>query len=395
MTAKKLSVKMFGKFSAKYGDEVLTFGRQGDSKFGQLFQILMTRPGQGFSKRNIAEAFYDWDKVEDPNASLNNMIFRLRKYLEASPLPPGEYLFLNGGVLQFGGEIEVESDVWSFEKIAHEFKEEQDREKKAKLCEKACELYRGEFLPHLSSEQWVIDKSRNYQKLYFEMMEFLFSFLKEEGDFSKLESLSEKTAKLYPSEGWEIWQIDSMISMNRYEEAEKLYQKTMRHLQRLDAFLSKEQQERLLEAGEKIRQPEGTEEDIRKYLMETVLGQGAYGCTFQGFLDCFRMLKRVMERGTVRFCLLLCTILDSGGRPLNSQKDCDKQGKKLCAVFQTHLRLGDIYTKYCEGQYLLLCVGMGKENVPEIGARIDMGFRKRCGGRGGISCRILDDGDMW
>lgn len=97
MTAKKLSVKMFGKFSAKYGDEVLTFGRQGDSKFGQLFQILMTRPGQGFSKRNIAEAFYDWDKVEDPNASLNNMIFRLRKYLEASPLPPGEYLFLNGG----------------------------------------------------------------------------------------------------------------------------------------------------------------------------------------------------------------------------------------------------------------------------------------------------------
>ena len=89
MESKKLSVRMFGRFSAKYGSEVLTFGRQGDSKFGQLFQMLMTRPGQGFSKRNIAEAFYDWDKVEDPNASLNNMIFRLRKYLEASPLPAG------------------------------------------------------------------------------------------------------------------------------------------------------------------------------------------------------------------------------------------------------------------------------------------------------------------
>ena len=89
MASEKLSVKMFGKFSVKYGGKVLTFGRQGDSKFGQLFQILMTRPGQGFSKRNIAEALYDWDKVEYLNASLNNTIFRLRKYLEASPLPSG------------------------------------------------------------------------------------------------------------------------------------------------------------------------------------------------------------------------------------------------------------------------------------------------------------------
>ena len=50
---KKLLVKMFGGFSASYGDEVLTFGRQRDSKFGQLFQILMKRPGQGFSKGEI------------------------------------------------------------------------------------------------------------------------------------------------------------------------------------------------------------------------------------------------------------------------------------------------------------------------------------------------------
>lgn len=43
---KKLRVKMFGVFSASFGDAVLTFGRQRDSKFCQLFQLLMTRPGQ-------------------------------------------------------------------------------------------------------------------------------------------------------------------------------------------------------------------------------------------------------------------------------------------------------------------------------------------------------------
>lgn len=147
VTEKKLSVKMFGGFTASYGEEVLTFGRQRDSKFGQLFQILMTRPGQGFSKNEIAESLYKWEEVEDSNATLNNTIFRLRKYLAASPLPPGDYLFLRMGVLYIAGEIEMESDVWSFETMARAFETEQDKRKKVELCEKACELYQGEFLP--------------------------------------------------------------------------------------------------------------------------------------------------------------------------------------------------------------------------------------------------------
>jgi len=115
--AKKLRVKMFGVFSASYGETVLTFGRQSDSKFSQLFQLLMTRPGQGFSKKSIAEILYGRAEVENANASLNNTIFRLRKYLKESPLPPGEYLTLDNGVLRFSGNVEAESDAWSLSLI--------------------------------------------------------------------------------------------------------------------------------------------------------------------------------------------------------------------------------------------------------------------------------------
>ena len=142
--------------------------------------------------------------------------------------------------------------------------------------------------------------------------------------------------------------------------------------------------------GDRICRLEGAEEEIRKCLIETVAGQGAYSCTLQSFLDCFRMVKRVIKRETVHFYLILCTILDNNGQPVNNCKNCEKREKKLCEVFRTHLRLGDIYAKYCEGQYLLLCLGMEKEDTSEIGERIDMDFRKRCGGRGGISCRLMD-----
>ena len=119
--AKKLWVKMFGGFSVRYGDEVLGFGRQRDSKFAQLFQILMTRPGMGFDKGAIMRFLYGREEVEVPNASLNNTIFRLRKYLETSPLPEGNYLILNEGVLRFDIVVPVESDVWRFESIIQEF----------------------------------------------------------------------------------------------------------------------------------------------------------------------------------------------------------------------------------------------------------------------------------
>lgn len=394
MAEQKLSVRMFGGFSARYADEALTFGRQRDSKFRQLFQILMTEPGQGFSKSAIAESLYRWDEVEDPNGSLNNTIFRLRKYLETTSLPPGEYLLLESGVLRFGGNIEVESDVWEFEKAAARFKEEHDKREKTALCEKACELYQGEFLPQLSNEQWVIEKSRNYQKIYVTMQRYLLNRLKEDGDYRKVEELSRRAAELYPYEGWERWWIDSLVALGRHEEAEELYRKATEYVQQNDVLLSKSQQEQFRQIGDRVLRTEGTEEDIGKYLMESRPGTGAYACTLLGFSDCFHMLKRVSRRGKVYFSLILCTILDANSQPATGREYCEKQGEKLCAAFRTNLRRGDIYTRYSENQYLLLCMGVEKENSLEIGERIDMSFRKKYGGRGGVSCRLLDDGKI-
>ncbi len=393
---KKLQVKMFGGFSASYGDEVLTFGRQRDSKFGQLFQILMTRPGQGFGKGDIMGFLYGWEEVEDPNASLNNTIFRLRKYLEASPLPPGDYLILNEGVLRFDGGIQVESDVWSFECAVRELEEEQDPHRKAEICQKACALHQGEFLPQLSNEQWVIEKNRNYEELYSKAVNYLLQYLKEEGDYRNMEKVSARAAELYPYEGWESWRIESLIALGRQKEAQKFYRETAAYLQETGGFLSRDQQVRFRRIGERMRQPEGTAEDIGRCLMEPETREGAYSCTLPGFSDCFRMLKRTVAReGPICFVLLLCTILDGGGAPAGDREYCEKQGRKLCASFKVYMRRGDIYAKYSKNQYLLLCIGAKKEHVPDIGMRIETDYRRRCGGRGDISYRLLDDGSMW
>jgi len=393
---KKLLVKMFGGFSASYGDEVLTFGRQRDSKFGQLFQILMTRPGQGFSKGEITKSLYGREEVEDMNASLNNTIFRLRKYLKTTALPREDYLVLSEGILRFGGKIKTESDVWNFERAARKFEEEQERQKKADICAKACDIYQGEFLPQLSNEQWVIEKSRTYQNQHSEMLKYLLEYLKEEGDYGNMEKAAARAVRFCPDEGWEIWWIDSLISLGCYQEAEQVYQKMAVQMEENGGFLTEKQQKHFQETGARIRRPEGAGEDIGKYLAESMPQEGAYACMLPGFSDCLHMLKRIFARGEVSgFSLLLCTILDAKGRPAKEREYCEKQSEKLLESFRNCLRRGDVYTKYSDGQYLVLCAGADRENVPEIGARIDMDFRKRNGGRSGISCGFLDDGTVW
>lgn len=392
---KKLKVEMFGGFSVSYGDEMLIFGRQRDSKFRQLFQILMTRPGQGFNKDDIAVNLYGQSEVEDANASLNNTIFRLRKWLESSPLPPGDYLILEEGALRFDGGFKVESDVWDFESMALEFENKQDKREKVELCRKACEIYRGEFLQMLSNEQWVIEKNQKYKKIYFMLLNYFLCCLKEDGAYASIKKMSARAAALFPCEEWEIWYIESLIALGDYREAEKSYQEIAAYMQESGRFLSKRQQEQFRKIGVRILRPEETEEDIRRYLMESASEPGAYACTLPGFLNCFHMLKRVSVRGGSDFSLILCTILDAAGHPANNRKYCERQGEILCASFRSYLRRGDVYAKYSASQYLLLCMGAGRKDVSEIGTRIDMDYRKRCGGRGGISCKILDGKNTW
>ena len=58
---------------------------------------------QEFGKMDVAESLYGREEVENLNASLNNTIFRLRRYLEDSPLPPGRYLVLGGVEFRWSG----------------------------------------------------------------------------------------------------------------------------------------------------------------------------------------------------------------------------------------------------------------------------------------------------
>ncbi|MCI8895151.1 MAG: hypothetical protein HFI41_10945 [Lachnospiraceae bacterium] len=273
---KKLTVRLFGAFVAQYGDAVLTFGKHANSKFGQLFQILMTRPGENFSKRAIIDRIYEMGEVEDPNASFNNTMFRLRKYLESSPLPPGKYLVIEDGAIRFEGPVEVESDAWSFEQTSDAFLEETDTARKLELSETACRLYQGDLLPQLSNELWVIEKNQQYQKKYFQMLRFLLEHLKDAGDYVSIAYFSRRAIEIEPIGEWLSWQIDSLVAQGRLQDASQVYMAAVERMGAMGDSAPKGMLEQLQEIGRRIQASGGARERITMFLQEEKLPQGAY-----------------------------------------------------------------------------------------------------------------------
>ena len=224
-----LQVQMLGGFSLVYQGKTRVFERNYTSKSMQLLQILFLHLGNGIPKEQLLDELYSRDDVENRNGSLNNTIFRLRRQLEAAGLPEGKYFSLKDGIYRWDPVISVETDLSLFEKKLEESREETDEEKKVELLKEACSMYKGEVLPNMIGEDWAAVANIHYRDLYFEALQELCGYLKEKEHFETIYQLTTAAAQIYPFEVWQLWRIDSLIAMNRYQDAIVVYKEATKH----------------------------------------------------------------------------------------------------------------------------------------------------------------------
>lgn len=97
---------------------------------------------------------------------------------------------------------------------------------------------------------------------------------------------------------------------------------------------------------------------------------GAFFCTIPGFRDVYRSVRRGMERSGQSVFLLVCTLTDNHGHPLESSKKLDEMSEGLFYAIKSSLRRGDSFTKYNSSQYLAMLMGTNEENCQIVIDRI-------------------------
>lgn len=376
------SVRMLGDLTFRYGEEVFSMKCSNTSKVMQLLLILLRAGKEGISRVQLLEALYGHDETQDTKNAFRILVFRLRKLLDETIIPKDDYIYVEKGIYRFGGHLPVEIDAEIFEQRAKDAFQFEDKEKRANAIIHACEVYSGEFLSCLAEEEWVSEENIRYKELYFQCLREGCSLLRESSRFEDMLDLCNRAIKIYPYEEWQLVQIDCLLAMNRYKEALNVYEDTTTlFFEEMGLSRSEKMLDRFRTMSSQIHYSMGTLADIKNSLREKEFTPGAYYCSYPSFIDSYRIISRTIERSGQSIFLMLCTITDNRGNPIEKDAILSKQTVNLSQAIGRSLRRGDLYTRYSPNQFLILLMGINQEDCEITYQRICMRFRESCPGQ--------------
>jgi len=368
---------MLGAFTMEYENRPVFFERNTQTKVNQLLQILFHSGSGGITREELIRRLFGSEGITNPSNSLRATVFRLRKLLVVAGFPENdEFVHIKRGIYCWTADIPLEVDAVLFEEKAKEALEEIDEKKRYIKLKEACGMYQGDFLPQLCSEEWVLLEATKYKILYKRCMKALCQYLKSKHEYELLYKTAAEAIALYPFDEWQIWQLDSLIAQKRMTEAIRLYEETS------DAMFRERGVSPSLHMLERLAQmtsvtPSRMEvmEEIKVDLLEPEEAQGAFYCSYPNFTENYRYMKRIINRSGQSAYLMLCTITDGKGIPLEKGERLERVAVELGEAIRGALRRGDLYTRYSLNQYLVLLLDISQKDCRIVIERINKEFK--------------------
>lgn len=370
-----LKVRLFGKERITYGDEPILYGRNSVTKAMKLLMILLHSGKDGIPRNKLLEDLYGREEVSDAANNLRVTIHRLKKMLVEAGLPEYEYIISRNGIFYWDSPMETEVDTEVFKDLLAQVEAEPDLDKRLTLRKEACQLYRGEFLQKLSGDEWVLMESVQYKNMYSQALQQVCAVLMECKEYEEALRMVQPACEMYPFDEWQSVKIDCYIAMHRYKESMQEYERTTKLLiEELGVTPSERMMKQFKLLSEHISSRPQVIEEIKEGLRENPEESGAFFCTLPGFRDTYRVIRRGMERNGQSVFLMVCTLVDSKGRPMVASEKLDEMSEKLYQSIKCSLRRCDSFTKYNQTQYLVLLMGTNEENCQIVINRVSGKF---------------------
>ena len=86
---------------------------------------------------------------------------------------------------------------------------------------------------------------------------------------------------------------------------------------------------------------------------------------------------RIMKRTRVPVYLMLCTLEDEEDRQVQSETKMNKYSRQLKKCVGESIRYSDIYTSYGKVQFLIMLIGIKREDCEIVKKRINRQFAKK------------------
>lgn len=358
-----------------FGDTPISFSRNTTTKAMKLLQILLYYGEKGISRNKLIENLYKTEELADAPNSLRVTSYRLKKMLVNMGLPEHNYIRISKGIYYWNGPMEIEVDVHTFVELLQEADREIDIDKQMELLRQACYIYKGELLPGSSEEEWILIESVQCKNLYCDALQRLCEYLWGKEEYEEILRLCEPACNMYPFDEWQAVKIDCYMAMNRYQEAMHEYEATAKlFFEELGISPSEKMINQFKYMSERMSNAPQTIRGIKSRLREEEIEAGAFYMTLPSFRDSYRLVRRIMERNGQSVYLMLCSLVDVKGAPMEDSDRLNTMSEELMESIKHCLRRGDSFTRYNPSQFLILLVGTNKENCGLIFDRIERYF---------------------
>ena len=373
---KRVAVTMLGGFRIRVDGNVLTDEINRSQKLWNVLCYLIAHRERTVPQSEFIELFWPEENSANPTNALKTLLYRVRSLLEPLFGEGLEPILSQRGAYAWNPAIACEMDVDRFELLCRRAQDTAlPAQKRMALYEEAAEVYRGDYLPKLANQMWVVPISAHYHTLYLEAVKEYADLLEHAEKFEAMAELCTRASQLDPlDESLHTLIVRALLRQGKDSAALSHYEKATDLLYRnLGVRPSEELRALYREIMDVEERLETNLEVIQANLREAAQRPGAFVCEYGFFKEAYRLEARRSARSGACVHIALITVsLPDGGVPplgvLNTTMD------QLLEVLVHNLRRGDVVSKYSGAQYVVMLPAANFEDSTMVVERIVNAF---------------------
>lgn len=376
---KTVSVSMLGGFTLQVDGNLLTDEINRSQKLWNVLCYLLVHRDRNVPQSEFIDLFWPEEGSSNPANALKTLLYRVRALLEPM-FPDGlEPILSQRGSYSWNRAVACEVDADRFEALCRRAEDaslpDQDR---MELYEQAVALYRGDFLPKLAGQMWVVSLTARYHDLYIAAVKEYAVLLERAERFEEMAEICTRAGGLDPlDEGLHILIVRALLRQGKDAAALERYEAATDLLYRnVGVRPSEELRALYVEIMDVEKGLETDLEVIQDNLREAAARPGAFVCEYGFFKEAYRLeARRAMRNGTCVHVALVTVSLPDGGVPalgvLNTTMD------QLLEVLVHNLRRGDVVARYSGAQYVLMLPAANFEDSTMVLERVVTAFYRQ------------------
>lgn len=376
---KRVAVTMLGGFRIRVDGNVLTDEINRSQKLWNVLCYLIAHRERTVPQSEFIELFWPEENSANPTNALKTLLYRVRSLLEPLFGEGLEPILSQRGAYAWNPAIACEMDVDRFELLCRRAQDTAlPAQKRMALYEEAAEVYRGDYLPKLANQMWVVPISAHYHALYLEAVKEYADLLEHAEKFEAMAELCTRASQLDPlDESLHTLIVRALLRQGKDSAALSHYEKATDLLYRnLGVRPSEELRALYREIMDVEERLETNLEVIQANLREAAQRPGAFVCEYGFFKEAYRLEARRSARSGACVHIALITVsLPDGGVPplgvLNTTMD------QLLEVLVHNLRRGDVVSKYSGAQYVVMLPAANFEDSTMVVERIVNAFYRQ------------------